>query len=262
MTSTWIAAVFVVALAASLAGPAAAEELISLPTRSGVTQPFYVTRPETPPLASLILFTGGDGKLGQYGPVDHSHGNFLVRSRDRFVARGFVVAVIDVPSDESGGMSANFRNSIAHRGDIATVIAYLRHAFSVPVWLVGTSMGTISAANGATLDAGGADGVVLTSSVMRSNKKVTSTVFDSGPNLVRIPTLIVHNRDDGCVVCPFGQASELLSRFTAAPRKQLIAFEGGAPPISDPCEALSRHGYIGIEDKVVAAIADWITAKP
>ena len=141
-------------------------------------------------------------------------------------------------------------------------MAYLRQVAPVPVWLVGTSMGTLSAANGATLDAGGADGVVLTSSVMRSNKKVTSTVFDSGPNLVKIPTLIVHNRDDGCHVCPFADIAELLSRFTSAPRKQLIAFEGGATPISDPCEALSRHGYIGLEDKVVAAIAAWITAKP
>ena len=26
-------------------------------------------------------------------------------------------------------------------------------------------------------------------------------------------------------------------------------------------EALSRHGYLGIEDKVVAAIGDWIKAK-
>lgn len=28
-----------------------------------------------------------------------------------------------------------------------------------------------------------------------------------------------------------------------------------------PCKALSRHGYIGIEDEVVAAIAAWIKRK-
>ena len=33
---------------------------------------------------------------------------------------------------------------------------------------------------------------------------------------------------------------------------------GRAPPQSDPCEALSRHGYFGIEDEVVTAIAEWI----
>jgi hypothetical protein len=49
-----------------------------------------------------------------------------------------------------------------------------------------------------------------------------------------------------------------MARFTSTPRKQLIAVSGGIPPQSDPCEALSRHGYFGIEDEVVTAIADWI----
>ncbi len=262
MKPSWLTAFASLALAAlGSVIPAAAEDLITLPTRPGVTQAFYLSKPEGPPVASVILFTGSEGRLDQYGPVDHHHGNFLVRSRDLFVARGFIVAVIDVPSDESGGMSANFRNSTAHRRDIGVVVAYLRQATPVPVWLIGTSMGTLSAANGATLAAGGPDGLVLTSSVMRPTKKVTSTVFDSGPSQVKVPTLIIHNRDDGCHVCPFGDTAELLSRFSSAPRKQLIAYEGGAPPISEPCEALSRHGYIGIEDQVVATIADWITAK-
>jgi hypothetical protein len=71
----------------------------------------------------------------------------------------------------------------------------------------------------------------------------------------------VHNREDGCVVCPFIDIPDLLGRFKNAPRKQLIAFQGGDPPITDACEALSRHGYLGIETQVVAAIAEWIKAK-
>src|SRR5882724_1618145 len=111
MKPSWLPALVALVIAAvGSVVPATAEELVTLPTRSGVTQPFYLTKPEAAPVASLILFTGGDGRLGNYGPVDHSRGNFLVRSRDRFVAHGFVVAVVDVPSDESGGMSANFRN--------------------------------------------------------------------------------------------------------------------------------------------------------
>jgi hypothetical protein len=42
---------------------------------------------------------------------------------------------------------------------------------------------------------------------------------------------------------------------------RLIAVQGGDPPLSEPCEALSRHGYLGIEREVVGAIADWIKAK-
>jgi pimeloyl-ACP methyl ester carboxylesterase len=259
MRAIWIAALALAALA--WASPGRAEELIKLPTRSGVEQPFYLTLPEGPPVASLMLFPGSEGKLSGYGPADINRGNFLVRTRNLFVARGFAVAVMDVPSDEGGGMSPGFRVGAAHRTDIAAVIAYLRQKMAVPVWLVGTSMGTLSAANGATLEAGGADGVVLTSSVVRTSKRVTTTVFDTGPGRVKIPTLIVHNRDDACVVCPFSEAPGLLSRYTASPRKELIAVAGGSTTMSEPCEALSRHGYIGIEQQVVSVIGDWIKAS-
>ena len=239
----------------------AAEELVTVPTRPGVTQSFYVTMPIGSPAASLILFTGGDGKLRRYGPANIRSGNFLVRSRDLFVAQGFAVAVIDAPSDESSGMGDDFRVSNAHRRDIGFVIAWLRQRVPAPVWLVGTSMGTLSAAYGATLQPGGADGVVLTSSVTASSRRVGNTVYDARPIDVKIPTLIVHNREDGCVVCPFTDIPDLLGRFKNAPRKQLIAFQGGDPPITDACEALSRHGYLGLETQVVAGIAEWIKAK-
>lgn len=239
----------------------AAEELVTVPTRPGVAQSFYMTMPVGSPAASLILFTGGDGKLRRYGPANIRSGNFLVRSRELFVAQGFAVAVIDAPSDESSGMGDDFRVSNAHRLDIGFVIAWLRQRTAAPVWLVGTSMGTLSAAYGATLQRGGPDGVVLTSSVTETSRRVRNTVYDARPIDVRIPTLIVHNREDGCVVCPFSGVPDLLRRFKNAPRKQLITFRGGDPPITDACEALSRHGYLGLESQVVAAIAEWIKVK-
>ncbi|HZS82284.1 MAG TPA: alpha/beta hydrolase [Stellaceae bacterium] len=244
-----------------LAPAASAEERIELPTRPGVTQPFYLTKPKGQPRASLILFPGGFGTLEHYGPADLRRGNFLVRSRDLFVARGFTVAVMDVPSDERS-LSDGFRLGAAHRSDIAAVIAYLRQAANAPVWLVGTSRGTLSAANAATLPAGGADGVVLTSTLLRrAGKRGDGTIFDADPSRITIPVLIVHNREDACPACPFELAADLLQRLARAPRKDLIAVAGGDPPISPPCRALSRHGYLGIEDQVVAAISDWITAR-
>jgi hypothetical protein len=257
------ASIAAVAFLLGIAGcfPVAAEQLITIPTRPGVTQPFYLTDPDRPPVASLVLFPGSQGKLSGYGPANLRSGNFLVRSRDLFVARGFTVAVMDAPSDESSGMSDGFRVGKAHRGDIAATIAWLRQHSAAPVWLVGTSMGTLSAANGGTLVAGGPDGIVLTSSVTRESKRVHNSVYDAGPSFVKVPTLLVHNREDGCVICPFSDIPDLLERFKYTPRKQLIAVQGGDTPISEPCEALSRHGYLGIETQVVAAIADWITAK-
>jgi hypothetical protein len=99
---------------------------------------------------------------------------------------------------------------------------------------------------------------VFTSSIVAPTKQMAAIqgMFDLGE--VALPTLFVHNKEDACPACPFSAVPSLMARFTSTPRKQLIAVSGGAPPQSDPCEALSRHGYFGIEDEVVTAIVDWI----
>ncbi len=244
----------VLALAALVATPALADEQrIELPARSGVTQPFLVLTPAGPPVATVVLFTGGNGIVGKTGQ------NFLLRSRKRFAAAGFLVASVDVPSDRGGGFNAMARASYDHAQDVAAVIAWLRKKAAVPVWLIGTSTGTISAANvAARLRTGGADGLVMTSTFVPpiSPPPAIETIVDVGA--VAIPTLFVHNREDACTTSPFARVAPLMARFTRAPRKELIAVSGGSPPQSDACDALSRHGYLGIEDEVVEDIARWI----
>jgi len=255
-----IAASILLALVAGGAS-ACAEELIQLPTRPGVSQPFWLLTPPGKPVASVILFTGGPGILGSQRNAQLKSNNFLIRSRDKFAAAGFLVASVDAPSDHLEGLES-FRASAEHAQDIAAVIAYLRQKAPAPVWLVGTSMGTISAANvAARLKSGGPDGLVLTSSIVASNRRASPVSDSVDVGSVVVPTLIVHNRDDACAACPFGAVPGFLARFTHAPRKELIAVSGGSAPLSDPCEALSRHGYIGIEDEVVGDIARWIKGR-
>jgi dienelactone hydrolase len=231
------------------------EEQVRLPTRPGVTQPFWVMMPPGKPVASVILFTGGNGVIGD---APRRAKNFLIRSRDKFAAARLLVAWVDVPTDHQEGIHG-FRSTAEHAQDIAAVIAYLRQKASVPVWLVGTSMGTISAANvAARLKTGGPDGLVLTSSIVVAGRGAAPIDASVDVDQITISTLFVHNREDACMLCPFAAVPPLVARFTHTPRKELIAVSGGSPPLSDPCEALSRHGYIGIEDEVVGKIAAWI----
>jgi hypothetical protein len=236
----------------------AAEELVSLPTRPGVTQPFWVMTPPATAVASVILFTGGTGALGSaHRAVLHSN-NFLIRSREKFAAAGFLVASVDAPSDHADGLDA-FRSSAEHATDIAAVIAYLKQRAAVPVWLIGTSKGTISAANVASrLKAGGPDGLVLTSSMAAQTRRVVPINASVDVAAITVPTLFVHNREDACPACAFSAVPALMDRFANARKKALIAVSGGSPPESEPCEALSRHGYLGIEDEVVGDIVRWI----
>jgi predicted alpha/beta-fold hydrolase len=231
-----------------LAGRTAmAEEAITLSTRPGVTQTIFVTAVPTP-AATLLLFPGGSGVVSKV------RNNFLVRTVPQFAARGVTVAVVDAPSDQSNGMSDAFRMSAEHAKDVTAVIAVMRQRAAAPVWLVGTSRGTISAAAlGARLGPPLIAGVVLTSTVWRV------AIPQISLETIRVPTLVVHNQNDGCFQSPFADAAPGLARLRAAPAKELITVSGGMSR-SAPCEAQAPHGYYGIEGQVVPPIVAWIKA--
>ena len=240
----------------------AAEDIKTIPTRPGVTQSFLLLRRSETPVATVILFAGGNGALQlSTGRLAGLGGNFLVRNRGRFAEQGFMVAVPDAASDHASGLT-RFRSSAEHAEDVRRLIAALRElAPAAPVWLVGTSMGTVSAANAAArLREGGADGLVLTSTITRWNRGEGESVSDVRLKDIRVPSLLVHHREDACPFTPYSDIPALLRDLSKAPRRELVTFEGGDPPESKPCEARAAHGYLGLDAQVVKAIADWITA--
>ncbi|MFC1513349.1 alpha/beta hydrolase, partial [Thermodesulfobacteriota bacterium] len=165
-----------------------------------------------------------------------------------------------VPSDKtsSNGIKGSFRVSSSHAQDIAAAISYLKENYHVPVWIVGTSRGSISAANAAArIDNGGADGLILTSSVTRQNKK-GSNLFDVNLQKITLPTLVIHHKNDECKNCPYTSVGRIMHNLKNSSRLEHIAFDGGEYPLSGPCNAKSYHGYLGIEEKVISAIADWL----
>ncbi len=249
-----------VCLVAAIQAGAANDEVRSVPTRKGVTQGFLLVRPPGAPVASAILFAGGDGHLAlSPSGIGQLRFNFLVKMRERFARHGLLVAVVDTPSDRVDYW--NFRTSKEHAEDMKQVIAALREIAPVPVWLVGTSMGTLSAASvAARLTEGGPDGVVLTSSVTLTSQKTGESVRTVRLGDIRVPTLIVRHKDDGCRYSSPSDAPALLKALTQANPKELLTFEGGNPPRSEPCEAQAQHGYFGIEPQVVDAIVGWIRA--
>src|SRR5450830_749552 len=172
--------------------PTFSRQVINVPTRAGVTQRFVYLLPQHP-VASVILFAGGQGglRISTEGEFNGGNGNFLVRSRQRFVERGFAVAVVDAPSDrQAPPYLGGFRQTPQHVEDIKAVMAWLRQQAAIPVWLIGTSRGTQSAAFIATqLDSenGGPDGLVLTSTILRENSDSSRAVPDMPLQRLRIP---------------------------------------------------------------------------
>ncbi len=239
-----------------------AQKVVDISTRPGISQRIVALFPQDPK-AAVILFAGGHGglQIQPTGSFKWGEGNFLVRTRRLFASEGLLVAVVDAPSDrQSPPYLSGFRQKSEHVADIEAVIAWVRKQAKVPVWLVGTSRGTQSAAYVATQLGGsdGPDGLVLTSTILTDNKSrpVPAMPLDK----LRIPVLVVHHEQDGCRHCSFRDVPSLMDKLSGAPKKQLLSFKGGTNR-GDPCEAFSYHGFNGIEREVVAQIATWILAN-
>lgn len=248
------------------AGIAGAQEIVSLSPRPRVTQSFFLARAPQNPQAAAILFTGSGGLLRlrkEQEQIKFSSGNFLVRSRREFVNRGIVTAIVDAPSDrQSGwGMTDEFRLGDQHSGDISAVLGDLKKRFpELPVFLIGTSRGTISGAALAARLGQRVAGVVLTSTMFRQTSRKSK---EPGPGLsnfdfatIKIPLLFVHHVSDQCEVTPYSDAARLSEKFP------LITVFGGASPQSGPCDAFSQHGYLGKESETVEQIVCWMLKKP
>lgn len=259
--------------------------IVSVQSPRGVQQLFLLTKPEHA-VASVILFAGGNGALRlntlppSAGDAYPYSGNFLVRSREKFVSHDFIVAVVDVPSDRAGGIEPSFRVSREQVVDIGAVVEYLKSQAGVPVWLVGTSQGSWSAARVAIGASRGdiatdlIDGLVLTSTVTRIaqgspfaktfpdfSKEYPNGVINLALSDIKVPTLIMSHRDDACDLTPAVDSEALAKGLSQAAKVEIVLLSGGDVPKSDPCEAYSAHGYYGIETQAVDRITDFIISN-
>jgi pimeloyl-ACP methyl ester carboxylesterase len=235
------------------------ESLEVIHPRPGVSLPFAVKRPSAQPIGTVILFSGGDGRLRLtkegYGAATH---NFLVRSRSLFADGGWVVVLPDVPSDKPTGLGA-FRLAAAHAEDVRALVSWIKAKWSGPVFLIGTSRGTISAANAILRGKPpNVAGLALASSVTAGSG---DTVLDLPLERIAVPTLLIHHQDDACRASPYRGAVALFKRLRSS--KKMQAFVGGQPPQAGPCTSLSQHGFLGIERDVVQSIMAWMKgARP
>ena len=229
-----------------------------------VQQSYILVETNTDARAVLLLFPGGTGKLNIADQMlGINSNNFLVRSRHLFVGHDFHIAVMDAATDFlscPGGLRGH-RLSTEHSSDIAAVIEDLRFRYAgKPVWTVGTSRGSTSAAQAAAVLAAGSsgpDGVLLSSSVTGFSASA-NTLLDVALESISVPTLIVAHHDDACPVTPPGDSQNIKMRLISTPKSAIRIFSDGLPAISEACDALSPHGYFGIEHRVIRKMSRWI----
>jgi hypothetical protein len=240
---------------------ARAQEIVTLDTRPGVTQSFFIANMGgVQAQAAALLFIGGGGYIRlrmENGRPAFGAQNFLPRSRAEFIRNGILPVIMDNPSDQHSheGMNDAFRASAAHAADIRAVVAEVKRRYpGLPVFLVGTSRSTISVAHLGRALGDEVTGAVLSSSLFYAGRRSALAGFDFSS--IKVPLLFVHHREDACESTPFADAVRLGEKFP------LVSVKGGKPPESGPCDPFAAHGFFGKEPETVDAIAAWMLKKP
>ena len=234
----------------------ALKEIRTIPTREGVTLDILLRyKGNTIDKTAVILFPGGDGahhfRLENDGRVRGN--NFLVRTSKDF-AQEFLTVLVDAPSDRKNGMDDDFRMSSEHAADISKLMDYLTKQGVERFYLVGTSRGTLSVASlAAKIKNTTLKGAVLTSSLEYA-KFLRWVPLET----ITVPVLMVHHTDDACKICSIHEAERTRDTLAKTTAVEFIEVTGGDTPKSGPCEALSAHGFLGVEDKAVQPIIEWI----
>jgi predicted esterase len=244
-------------IASFLSVCASADELIAVPTRAGVSTSYW-WMPRDTAKANLILMSGGSGGIG-YRNGEPQSNNFLIRSREHFATGNpggaFNVALLGNASDMRQLDPGN-RASPEHFADIAAVVAHIRAKNTAPIWLVGTSQGTISAAAAAIALGDKINGVVLSASY--TSFKTPTSVPQQPLGSIKVPVLVISHERDTCRVTLPHEGKYIMEKLTATPVKKLILVNGGRDPTGNECEALHWHGFINMEAEASKIMTDWI----
>ncbi len=245
-------------------------ERVELPGH-GKAKLFYSFKSPSNANAVLVLLPGGSGfaDLDASGCARKLMGNSLVRTRELIHARGFATALVDAPSNYRGADGlGGFRIAPQHAEDLGKIVADIRTRTKLPVWIIGTSRGSISAVNAASRLSGeqAPDGIVLTSPVTSGRTGgqkawVAQTVFSVSLEAIKMPVLVVAHTNDSCIRTPPTLAATILARTNGTREQSVIVKGTNAPrgPVSvDACEGKSPHGFIGQEQEVTDGIVRFI----
>ncbi len=207
--------------------------MIDLPLPGGDHQRVLIVIPPKPK-AAIVMLPGGAGDVGLTRDGDvRRDDNFVVRTRELWAAQGYAVLIPDtIDRDNLRGV----RSSPDYARLVQSLIGLAHDRVDVPVFLFGTSQGSIAAMNGAAhVLSGTLAGAVLTEpvSVMGGSHE---TVFDADPQDVRVSALVLANTDDRCDVAPPDMAPKIASAMNHAPDVKVVSTPS-SPAMSDCSES-------------------------
>ena len=240
------------------------EELITIELSAGITQSgVYSTKAGVQEPSKLaVLFPGYPSVVRPVvinGSMIESrqNGNFLIRSRRFLPDESIATLIVDCHSDSITVCSSRYQASKKRQEDVDKLINAVRtRTPSIrEVWLIGTSMGTISSSFLPFYIPKGYSGAIHTASITEPNAFLSFKEMDkfdySKPDGFHF---FIHHANDPCHVTTYSGAKSITSKAGVP----LITVFGGKDFQGASCQAFSQHGFRGKEEEVMAEIASII----
>lgn len=260
------------------------QSLVTISSRGQTISAVLVT-PTGTPLGAVILLAGDNGRLDitpdptEGFLINRLNNNQLVRTRVHYAEAGFLTLVPDLAPDLKVGATdvvPNYRIEQPHADDIGAMAVYLRNIlfgdlpwwwpvpyWTMPVVVIGTSKGSIGAANAA---------VRITAYMQRPSRVVVTSPFylprgglsikeaaGDDPTELNLPMLAVSHSADMCAFTPPSDLPTFMKWYRASGRELSVEILGfGGPFTGDVCDADHAHGFQGLDRLVVWKITTWI----
>lgn len=186
-------------------------------------------------------------------------GNFLIRARRFLVDESIATLIVDCPSDSGDECTSSYQASKQREQDVSSLIGAVKKQLPTitQVWLVGTSMGTISSAYMPLHNPSAFAGVIHTASITQPYVKNSyRELGDFDYKKINIFQTFVHHFNDPCPLTTYAGAQRIAQTFGVA----LMTVRGSDGVQGPACKANTEHGFKGKEKEVMHAIGGIIKA--
>jgi hypothetical protein len=187
-------------------------------------------------------------------------GNFLIRARRHLVTEQVMTLLVDCHSQMGDVCRPEYQSSKDRYKHVKAVIDAARAKFPAvkEVYLISTSMGSISSAFIALNGQKEFAGVIHTASIDPTAPKSYVQLNDFDYSAIKIPQAFIHHVEDPCPVTPFSYFRTVSEKY----KVPLVSVTGGSDFRGLPCQAFTQHGFRGKEFEVMKHVLKMLNSSP
>lgn len=187
-------------------------------------------------------------------------GNFLIRARRHLVTDQVMTLLVDCHSQLGDLCRPEYQASKDRYTHVKAVIdaAKLKLPAVKQVYLLSTSIGSISSAFIALHGASDFSGVIHTATIDPTAPKSYVQLKNFDYSAIKIPQAFIHHIEDPCPITQYAYFRAVTEKY----KVPLVSVSGGSDFRGQPCQAFTQHGFRGKEVVVMKHVLKMLDTLP